>query len=211
MDSVRSCTTAIQFIPLLEALVCSISPNALSEEWFDHLAWWTSQLHTRPVTLSRLALLLYLFKDALCSPDGSSDKILCHHCAQGNKAHQILLCDAPSCDAAYHLSCLIPPLRRVPPGNWYCPDCRASQDRRQNQVVDTSNTDASGSSDEEEGDNGLLDDEEEEDDDNEEEEDDDPSTKNSAASAKRGRAAISTSGRPAKKQPQPRRSQRRAL
>ncbi|GBN42294.1 PHD and RING finger domain-containing protein 1 [Araneus ventricosus] len=34
----------------------------------------------------------------------------------------VLLCD--SCDLAYHLDCLNPPLKSIPRGNWFCPDCQ---------------------------------------------------------------------------------------
>ncbi|GFT57150.1 PHD and RING finger domain-containing protein 1 [Nephila pilipes] len=33
----------------------------------------------------------------------------------------VVLCD--SCDLAYHLVCLDPPLKQAPIGNWYCSDC----------------------------------------------------------------------------------------
>lgn len=33
----------------------------------------------------------------------------------------LLLCD--QCDTPWHMQCLKPPLRRVPDGDWFCPDC----------------------------------------------------------------------------------------
>lgn len=35
----------------------------------------------------------------------------------------MLLCD--SCDASYHIFCLLPPLTSIPPGDWRCPKCLA--------------------------------------------------------------------------------------
>ncbi|KAL1523034.1 hypothetical protein AB1Y20_017996 [Prymnesium parvum] len=45
----------------------------------------------------------------------------CRVCFCGDDAETILLCD--SCDSGYHMHCLSPPLRTVPEGDWYCPDC----------------------------------------------------------------------------------------
>lgn len=36
-------------------------------------------------------------------------------------AHDLMLCDG--CDAAWHASCLTPPLTAVPEGDWLCPTC----------------------------------------------------------------------------------------
>ncbi|KAG7396002.1 hypothetical protein PHYBOEH_002908 [Phytophthora boehmeriae] len=47
---------------------------------------------------------------------------LCRQCGQMNAQDSMLLCD--SCDAAYHLFCLQPPLAAIPPGN--CNDSMAS-------------------------------------------------------------------------------------
>lgn len=45
----------------------------------------------------------------------------CRRCGQTDASDSMLLCD--SCDAAYHLFCLQPPLAAIPQGNWYCPKC----------------------------------------------------------------------------------------
>ncbi|TMW68172.1 hypothetical protein Poli38472_007844 [Pythium oligandrum] len=45
----------------------------------------------------------------------------CRHCAQTQDSERMLLCD--SCDAAYHLFCLDPPLPAIPSGDWFCPKC----------------------------------------------------------------------------------------
>lgn len=49
----------------------------------------------------------------------------CRRCRQTNATDSMLLCD--SCDGAYHLFCLQPPLSAIPAGNWYCPRCPMQQ------------------------------------------------------------------------------------
>ncbi|CAG8595202.1 10694_t:CDS:2, partial [Gigaspora rosea] len=52
---------------------------------------------------------------------------LCEYCGcsvckwKGDRDH-ILLCDGP-CGKKFHTGCLNPPLKRIPPGNWYCKEC----------------------------------------------------------------------------------------
>lgn len=45
----------------------------------------------------------------------------CRECKQTHASEQMLLCD--SCDAAYHVFCLTPPLAVIPDGDWFCPRC----------------------------------------------------------------------------------------
>ena len=47
--------------------------------------------------------------------------MVCHRCVRTKEPHKIILCDR--CDAAYHIYCLDPPLRRIPPGDWLCTSC----------------------------------------------------------------------------------------
>jgi len=47
----------------------------------------------------------------------------CWHAAWA-PGNEILLCDGPGCEKAYHLGCLRPPLKRVPEGDWLCPSCK---------------------------------------------------------------------------------------
>jgi len=53
------------------------------------------------------------------SDDGSDTP--CVKCGSASDAKNILLCD--KCEAHYHLGCLMPPLKRVPQGDWFCPKC----------------------------------------------------------------------------------------
>lgn len=46
----------------------------------------------------------------------------CEVCKSPDRGGRMLLCDA--CNAGYHLSCLVPPLTRVPATEWYCPSCQ---------------------------------------------------------------------------------------
>ncbi|TYZ57164.1 hypothetical protein PybrP1_012293 [[Pythium] brassicae (nom. inval.)] len=45
----------------------------------------------------------------------------CRVCRRMDGTDSMLLCD--SCDAAYHIYCLTPPLASIPAGNWFCPRC----------------------------------------------------------------------------------------
>ena len=45
----------------------------------------------------------------------------CIVCGRMDHAALMLLCD--NCDRGYHTFCLDPPLRQVPEGAWYCPQC----------------------------------------------------------------------------------------
>ena len=51
------------------------------------------------------------------SEDMHSD--YCRVCKDGG---QLLCCD--SCPSAYHLHCLIPPMKKIPGGDWRCPRCK---------------------------------------------------------------------------------------
>ena len=46
----------------------------------------------------------------------------CFLCKDGG---ELLCCDR--CPLAYHLGCLIPPLKVIPTGDWACPRCRVSK------------------------------------------------------------------------------------
>lgn len=48
----------------------------------------------------------------------------CEACGSGDREDRLLLCDG--CDLGHHLECLVPPLRAIPRGRWYCPTCEAA-------------------------------------------------------------------------------------
>jgi len=69
-----------------------------------------------------------------------------------------LCCDR--CPKSFHLSCLKPPLRRVPRGTWMCPSCVDASNRRVTRPRKTLTKSASRSdeSDDDNGDFGSSDD-----------------------------------------------------
>lgn len=50
---------------------------------------------------------------------------ICEQCRSGLHGEVMLLCDR--CNKGWHIYCLSPPLKRVPPGNWYCMECLNSE------------------------------------------------------------------------------------
>uniref|UniRef100_A0A5S6R4T4 [histone H3]-trimethyl-L-lysine(4) demethylase n=1 Tax=Trichuris muris TaxID=70415 RepID=A0A5S6R4T4_TRIMR len=54
--------------------------------------------------------------------------IFCEVCARGDSEELLLLCD--SCDVAIHTHCLVPPLKKVPSGDWHCPRCVIEECRK---------------------------------------------------------------------------------
>ena len=47
--------------------------------------------------------------------------LACRVCGSKARAASMLVCD--HCNQGYHMSCLQPPLKEVPEGDWYCPNC----------------------------------------------------------------------------------------
>lgn len=48
----------------------------------------------------------------------------CRVCASTGEDESTLLCD--TCDGAFHMYCLTPPLDVVPSGEWHCPSCASN-------------------------------------------------------------------------------------
>lgn len=46
------------------------------------------------------------------------------NCFVCNDGGNLLMCEGDGCSHVCHLDCLDPPLREVPEGDWYCPECR---------------------------------------------------------------------------------------
>ncbi|KAF5175251.1 Lysine-specific demethylase 5b [Thalictrum thalictroides] len=46
---------------------------------------------------------------------------ICEQCRSGLHGEVMLLCDR--CNKGWHIYCLSPPLKQIPPGNWYCLEC----------------------------------------------------------------------------------------
>mmetsp|Transcript_2966 Transcript_2966/g.9079 ORF Transcript_2966/g.9079 Transcript_2966/m.9079 type:complete len:729 (+) Transcript_2966:263-2449(+) len=55
--------------------------------------------------------------------------IKCTKCSVGNYEAELLLCDA--CDSGWHLFCLVPPMKKLPPDDelWFCPNCDKRADK----------------------------------------------------------------------------------
>lgn len=52
-----------------------------------------------------------------------TSNVVCEECGLGDCESEMLLCD--KCDRGYHMYCLRPIVARVPPGSWFCPNCKA--------------------------------------------------------------------------------------
>ena len=46
---------------------------------------------------------------------------MCCICKKARPSGNMLLCDYPGCDSGWHMTCLRPPLKSIPPGEWICP------------------------------------------------------------------------------------------
>ncbi|KAK6935388.1 JmjN domain [Dillenia turbinata] len=58
----------------------------------------------------------------LCKFETMDDRDqICEQCESGLHGEVMLLCDR--CNRGWHIYCLSPPLKRIPPGNWYCLEC----------------------------------------------------------------------------------------
>ncbi|XP_035232302.1 PHD and RING finger domain-containing protein 1-like [Stegodyphus dumicola] len=53
--------------------------------------------------------------------------VYCEICSKSSEGEKLLLCDC--CDLGYHCKCLSPPLKSIPSGQWFCPECLAVEER----------------------------------------------------------------------------------
>ena len=62
-------------------------------------------------------------------PEVALPPVVCTACGDGDDSggNDILLCDGAECSTALHMRCLRPPLKVVPKGKWYCPECAAER------------------------------------------------------------------------------------
>ncbi|PIA62058.1 hypothetical protein AQUCO_00200203v1 [Aquilegia coerulea] len=88
--------------------------------------------HVNPETSSSTVKkeLIELLNCANTIPKAPWDDGVCKVCGIDKDDESVLLCD--KCDSEYHKYCLIPPLTKIPDGNWYCPSCVAGEDKGQN-------------------------------------------------------------------------------
>ncbi|XP_022720178.1 lysine-specific demethylase 5B isoform X3 [Durio zibethinus] len=60
-------------------------------------------------------------KVKVCKVEEEELDQICEQCRSGLHGEVMLLCDR--CNKGWHIYCLSPPLKQVPPGNWYCFEC----------------------------------------------------------------------------------------
>ncbi|XP_055961578.1 lysine-specific demethylase JMJ17 isoform X3 [Mercurialis annua] len=67
-------------------------------------------------------------KVKICHKVEKEDEVdqICEQCRSGLHEQVMLLCDR--CNKGWHIYCLSPPLKQIPPGNWYCFECLNSDE-----------------------------------------------------------------------------------
>ncbi|XP_024369738.1 protein CHROMATIN REMODELING 4 isoform X4 [Physcomitrium patens] len=73
-------------------------------------------------SLSLAGDLVKVDKDGSRKPKRTGEDGYYYDCEVCGIGGELLCCDL--CPRAYHLECLMPPLKRTPPGKWVCPTCR---------------------------------------------------------------------------------------
>ena len=48
-------------------------------------------------------------------------ELFCERCGRLDNEAEMLICD--DCDQGFHMFCLVPPLKKIPRGDWRCPQC----------------------------------------------------------------------------------------
>ncbi|XP_013403030.1 tyrosine-protein kinase BAZ1B [Lingula anatina] len=79
------------------------------------------------VTVSRLHVLLGIL-DSCIKWEKSAENAKCKICRKKGEDAKLLLCD--DCNQPFHLYCLRPVLLSIPEGEWFCPACIPSSQRR---------------------------------------------------------------------------------
>ena len=67
------------------------------------------------------------------APDVDPDDTACVICGSTAEHPPMLLCE--KCDRGYHITCLTPPLPKVPRGRWVCPTCASNKTKKSKSSV----------------------------------------------------------------------------
>ncbi|XP_013387932.1 bromodomain adjacent to zinc finger domain protein 1A-like [Lingula anatina] len=121
----------------------------------------------------------------------------CRICRRKGDGEKMLLCDG--CDRGHHMYCLKPPMKDVPKGDWYCPDCRPkvklqSPRKRRKTFSQSSDEEEEEESEEEEEEDESEDEEDEEEDQEESSEEEEESEEEEPTPAKPKKSAIRIKG-----------------
>ncbi|XP_015367414.1 PREDICTED: E3 ubiquitin-protein ligase UHRF1-like [Diuraphis noxia] len=76
-------------------------------------------MQTEPTVMRAAALYCIKCKDNL---NKSCKECGCRVCGGKENEDKQLMCD--ECNHPYHMECLKPPLKEMPPDDWYCPSCK---------------------------------------------------------------------------------------
>eukprot|EP00752_Nemacystus_decipiens_P016804 g15038.t1 len=57
----------------------------------------------------------------------TDNQVGCRVCKNDVDYDKLLKCDGPGCELEWHMYCLVPPLKVVPKGDFFCPYCKAKQ------------------------------------------------------------------------------------
>merc|ERR1719204_2646237 len=104
----------------LKKPMCShYNPADLTFTYHERVQKWRDMVEGAS-TYSDLHMLLSVL-DNCVKWERSLDNIKCRSCKKKGDERKLLICDV--CDTGYHCGCLRPPLKKVPDGDWLCPDC----------------------------------------------------------------------------------------
>lgn len=103
---------------ILPTVAPAKAPMTTLERWQDSLLASTS-ISQVFLHMSTLEKAIQWSKSAL--------NARCALCRRKGDGEKMLLCDG--CDRGHHMFCLKPPVKEVPDGDWFCPECRPKQAR----------------------------------------------------------------------------------